>query len=179
MSTLPKHKSGGFSFLPLVCKKDSTDELKHKTKLNMRQRPVVRAFLSLLLSVTGSSTPSFDAASLLTYLRAGDDRMVRPSATLVSQTRAAEPAVASRLEAVVVQLVRRTTPHGADASALPMARSEAAEVIAILADSDPSYRATLGGAAGVVEALVELVDRCVVTAVSPFAPHHSAPSCQA
>ena len=97
--------------------------------------------------------------SLVEYLRAGDERMVRPSPSATTARRREELGVRARLDAVVAELVDRTTPHGVDASLPPDARAKAAEALTLLVTDHQANRARLGGAPGVIPALVGLVER--------------------
>ena len=108
---------------------------------------------------TPPDLPDLHSAPLAEYLRAGDDRMVRPTAGDVTSRRRAEPHVTAILDGVLGELIGATSAHGTDLSHPPLARAKAAEVLTLLATDSPDTRAKLGAATGVTTALIDLVDR--------------------
>ena len=129
----------------------------------------------MLTIVASTLTPLVELTTtteLAAYLRAGDERLVRPSPSTTTAARQRETAVLELLPAVLQELVdtNATSVCDCDDAVEQGSHATAAEALHLLTTDNPSNRALIGGSPDALAGLVSLVGEslsCNNTASSP------------
>ena len=136
---------------------------------------IIAAMTAILSRVDAAALATASIQSpveLVHYLRAGDERLVRPSPSATTAARQRESAVQELLPAVLQDIVDTNTTAVCDCDDLAEQASHAtaAEAVHLLTTDNPETRAHIGTVPDVLASLVSLVGEsvsCNSTAASP------------